>query len=266
MLNIIIFSKDRAAQLDLLIRSIKKFWNNWECFSFNVLYTYSNEEYKKGYDITFSRHPEFNFILEKSFKSQLCDIIRSDKPYTVFFVDDNVFKEPFEINCQEFVKFTEYEEILSFTLRLGKNTTRCYTQKRESLPPDFISQDICLWNWVEACGPEWHYPMSVDGGFFRTEEIKNLAVGLEYQNPNTFEGTLANNPINRPLMVCPSRSVIFNVPANKVQTANGNECGDIPANYLNDMYLQGKRLSINNLVGYDNRAPHEEVKFILEDI
>ena len=48
MINAIIFSKDRAAQLRLLIYSIQK--NAPHAFNLNVIYTSSNEEFNKGYE------------------------------------------------------------------------------------------------------------------------------------------------------------------------------------------------------------------------
>jgi hypothetical protein len=108
--------------------------------------------------------------------------------------------------------------------------------------------------------------MSVDGGFFRTEEIHPLVARLDYKNPNTFEGTLANHPIDKPLMICLDKSAILNIPANKVQTANGNLCGDIPADKLNRLFLDRKQLSINNISGHINKAPHEEIDYIIEEM
>jgi len=264
MINIIIFSKNRAAQLDLFIRSVKRFFKGWQLYDFSVLYTCSDEEYYKGYEKVFVRHPEFSYVREEAFKFDLLFLIRDENPYTVFFVDDNVFKSEFDIHCDEFISFAKRNDVLSFTLRLGLNTTWCYTQKRDSLPPEFLFDSQKVWEWRKATGPEWNYPMSVDGGFFHTKDIKPLAQLLEYQNPNTFEGTLANHPIDKPYMVCPPKSIILNVPANKVQTANGNLCGNIPADYLNSKFLEGYQLPINNLVNYNNRAPHEEIDYILE--
>jgi hypothetical protein len=47
-INSIIFSKDRASQLHLLINSLYK--NAPGIFNLNVLYTFSNEDFEKGYE------------------------------------------------------------------------------------------------------------------------------------------------------------------------------------------------------------------------
>ena len=49
-ISTIIFSKDRPAQLDLLLSSLEQNGNHLFDWSF-VLYTYSDKEYQAGYDL-----------------------------------------------------------------------------------------------------------------------------------------------------------------------------------------------------------------------
>ena len=48
-MNIIIFSKDRAAQLDLLLRSLKSSFKESDSCKIHVLYDSSGEDFYKGY-------------------------------------------------------------------------------------------------------------------------------------------------------------------------------------------------------------------------
>ena len=64
MINIVIFSKDRACQLELFLRSMKNFFFEWSLCKVSILYTYSNDSFKKGYEKTRFYHPEFNYVLE----------------------------------------------------------------------------------------------------------------------------------------------------------------------------------------------------------
>ncbi len=48
MINAIIFSKDRALQLRLLLYSIEK--NSPLTFKLNVIYKYSDDSFKEGYE------------------------------------------------------------------------------------------------------------------------------------------------------------------------------------------------------------------------
>ena len=49
-INIIIFGRDRGCQLELLIRSMKEFFKEFNECEIKILYTYSNNEYEKGYE------------------------------------------------------------------------------------------------------------------------------------------------------------------------------------------------------------------------
>ena len=70
MINAIIFSKDRAAQLRLLIYSIQK--NAPHVFNLNVIYTSSNEEFNKGYEKVKEEFSSLcNFVVRKGSKATL---------------------------------------------------------------------------------------------------------------------------------------------------------------------------------------------------
>ena len=75
MINTIIFSFDRACQLHLLLESIEK--NAKNTFNINILYKFSNDEFKKGYELLKSKFININFIEEKNneFKKQTLDLM-----------------------------------------------------------------------------------------------------------------------------------------------------------------------------------------------
>ena len=94
-MNAIIFSKDRPAQLDLLLRSMQK---------------YAPEIYKeaivqlagwnKGYDLVREYHRDIDYGLDSdngSFQSTLLKKIYEWDDETVFFMDDMCFVRPFNL-------------------------------------------------------------------------------------------------------------------------------------------------------------------------
>ena len=94
-INIIVFSKDRACQLELFLRSMKFYFKEFDQHIINVLYTYSNDKFKSGYDKLFTIHNDsnINYIKEtQNFKNHILFLLDQDKAYTIFFVDDIVFK------------------------------------------------------------------------------------------------------------------------------------------------------------------------------
>ena len=80
MLNIVCYSKNRACQLELLLRSMNKFWKHNH--QINVLYTYTDDEYEKGYDILIDEYKNINFVLEKNFKKDTLFLIDNNKTKT----------------------------------------------------------------------------------------------------------------------------------------------------------------------------------------
>ena len=64
--QLIIFSKNRASQLHLLLESLEKN-SNLLFDSIKVIYIHTNEEYGKGYQKLINVFNSVNFILENNF-------------------------------------------------------------------------------------------------------------------------------------------------------------------------------------------------------
>ncbi len=266
MINFIIFSKNRACQLELLLRSMKIFFEEWALVKTSVLYTYTSENFKKGYEQTMQIHPEFSYVLEQpcNFRNHVISLIDPNIQGTMFFVDDQVFKNNFCLKSEPVRRLLSNPNLVCLSLRMDPRMDYCYPEKRATPPP--VLTESFEWFWPGLPG-DWGYPHSVDSHLFRTGDILPLVTNLNYSNPNTFEGALAGcPPYNRPYMVCFEESKIMNIPVNKVQTANGNHCGNIPAEYLNDQFLAAKRISLANIAYFKNKSPHQELTYILESL
>jgi hypothetical protein len=259
MINIIIFSKDRACQLELLLRSMKLFFMESSLCNVSILYKYSSDIFKKGYEKTKALYPEFKYILEENggFKRQMLELINEKCWCTMFFVDDIVFKDYFFIRSPELKVFLNDKSIACLSLRMCHRINYCYTEKRETPPP--IISDSNTWKWVGLPG-DWGYPNSLDSNIFRTSEIMHLMRTMDYCNPNTLEGTWANHPpYDQPYMICFKESKIVNNPINKVQTANNNHCGNISAFEVNMAYLKGNCIRLEPFIGIRNISAHQEL-------
>jgi glycosyltransferase involved in cell wall biosynthesis len=266
MINIVVFSKNRACQLELLLRSMKLFFDEWALVKTSILYTYTSEKFKKGYEQTMKTHPEFSYVLEQpgNFRNHVISLIDPNNQGTMFFVDDQVFKNNFCLKSEPVRRLLSNPNLACLSLRMDPGMDYCYPEKR-STPPPQLTENL-EWFWPGLPG-DWGYPHSVDSHLYRTDDILPLIKELDYSNPNTFEGALAGRPpYNRPYMVCYEESKVMNIPVNKVQTANGNHCGNIPAEYLNDQYLESKRISLSNIAYFKNTAPHQEITYILENL
>lgn len=257
MINIILFSRDRACQLELLLRSMKLLFKEYKEHQINVLYTYSNQNFENGYNILMEEYSEVNFIKENNFKEDVMKLIDVNNKYTVFFVDDIIFKEKFTLKCKQIEIFSNDDSFACLSLRLHTQLNYCYTMNVSMKSPNMDSNGIFNWRGTDA---DFNYTMSLDGHIFKTDMILNLMKDIEFCNPNSLEGSLAcRPPYDKPLMICFQKSVIFNNPINKVQTNNPNRHGFIDAYYLNDMFLSGKRIKLEPYLGLQNISCHQEM-------
>ncbi len=250
-INWCLFSKDRATQLELLLRSTKEYFKEYYDTKINVLYTYSNDSFKEGYDKVKLEYPEINFIKERNFKKDVISLVDINNKYTIFFVDDQVFKETFEMF--EIINFEKNEHILCVSLRLHPNMTYCYTANVQMTP---IKNNV--WSWRGLPG-DYGYPMSLDSHVFLTQDILPYLINVDYKNPNSLESIISSYPINKTLMMCFDKSKTFNNPCNKVQTNNPNKHGNITAEYLNQEFLNGSIIDLTPFRGLNNESCHKEM-------
>jgi len=257
MINYVIFSRDRSCQLELLLRSTKEYFKEYNSTKINVLYTYSNEIFKQGYDKVINEYPEINFVKENNFKSDFLKLVDDKNKYSIFFVDDQVFKEPFSLTE---ISNDFDDKTACISLRLHPRLTYCYTANIYMKQP---KMNNFKFDWTKETG-DFGYPMSVDSHIYLTKDIKPYLVNLQYKNPNSLEGTLAMYPLQKPYMICFEYSKTLNNPCNKVQTNNPNRHGNISAEYLNQQYLDNKIIDLDMFRGIDNESCHKEmpIKFV----
>jgi len=258
MLEIVIFSKDRPCQLDLLLRSIRDHFNYG--FKIHILYKYTNEEYMKGYNLleSFNYVSNTNFVLENLFYEDVVSIVGSiPERYICFLVDDDVIFRA--INDLSVIKLLEDPNVLTVSTRLGLNTNHCYPVNITTGIPTIVNN---CWCWRSGAGGDWSYPMSLDGNIFRKEEIVQILNKERFNGPNELEGKLCNETPNRALMACYPESKTINIPANKTQSVLPNRCADsFSIKELNDLYLNGYKIKTDNIYTCNNNSPHYEITY-----
>lgn len=262
-MNVIVFSKDRACQLDALMRSIQHHVANWDKHKYTVIFLPSAPAFQKGYDIVrakpYGRYYRMVLQTGKTFKQHVLEAINPKLEHTTFFVDDDVFIRNWDYNDGRVTSLKD-PQVAAVSLRMDIRYDYCYTQGCSVDIPTF---DKMKWKWIGEQG-DWGYPMSLDGHIFRTSEISKLISAVEFTNPNTLESSLASRPPkSSPYMVGYEQAKILNIPINKVQTLNNNKYGQqfaFTVKDLNDHYLQGRSINLDKIYGVDvANAPHYEM-------
>ena len=225
----------------------------------------SNNNFENGYTKVKDRFSNIIMNKEKFFKKDLISLIDKTELETVFFVDDDIFKNHIDFNDNQKEIFDLDNNILCRSLRLSKYLKRCY-------PPNItytkipIFQTInksLVFNWKGHQG-DYGYPMSLDGHIFKTIDILPIIIKRNFRNPNSLEDVLYINPIDKPYMICYEQSIIVNNPCNIVQTNNPNIHGDEDINELNKQYLNNNQISMINIDNINNISCHQEIEIIFE--
>jgi hypothetical protein len=242
-MNVIIFSKDRAMQLDLLLRSIKRNMG----VDVSIMYSYSSEWYMSGYERLIGGG--YNWVRVIDFKLELLNLVKDE--FTLFFTDDSVVTRKFSLRDMRY--FANDFRAVCYSMRLSPTVRYCFAEDKESNVPEIDGNGRFSWKGLDG---DWGYPMSVEGHVFRTKDILPLLRVLEYSNPCELEALLAVSPISKPYMYCGDKSSMINIPLNQVQTGWKNRCGDTGVEYLNKMFLDGYRIDLGPLLDYPNTACH----------
>lgn len=261
--SIIIFSKDRAIQLHALLASFFELVKGDA--TIYVLYTISDYEHETAYEDVRKIFKEQNvkFIKEKDFRRDLIEVLDAISTKKMFFlVDDIIFTEPFELS--DFIKYNTKKYVPS--LRMGRNLTYAYTTQQEQPLPNFIRDELAdnnkfIWKW-ENGSLDWGYPLSVDGHLFDSREIGTLIKNSNFKAPNTLEESLQlyNNIYKTRYGLCYNKSVIVNIPCNKVQLENNNISGNMTPTTLLSKWNEGYQIDYKKLFSYNNISAHQDIE------
>lgn len=260
LINVIVFSKNRACQAEALWRTFR--CNIKASYKATVIYC-ATLEFTGGYaQIAAEGVP---LLEQKDFRNDVLAAV-GDAPLTMFLVDDILFKAPVEI--EHVKKVLDAPGVLSFSLRLWKGVTSCYATGEATTPPDSKDSEDGHWEWRKQTG-DWGYPGSLDGDVYRTDFIKPILQALgQFDDPNDLEAKLSHRLMgwrNAPhTMACfPEASCLVNIPANRVQHRFDNRHAGLstPAE-LEQKFLDGWRISERTVADLSASTVHVELPYI----
>jgi hypothetical protein len=267
----IIFSKDRAMQLDALLESYALHCADPALAELYVLFAASTPAHLGRYEALQRRHPHVRFVQEAHFRKQLVTLANA-ADFLFFLVDDSLFYRGFSL--AEAIGLLRAEPLaLGYSFRLGRNTVSCYTLGiAQSLPAGVrpCAGALCF-PWAGAEG-DFGYPLEVSSSLYRARDVAELLRKGPYANPNRLEEWLAANldaVAHRPLLLCPETSVAFSNPVNRVQAVFDNRITELPghtADALAQAFDQGLRVDVEALAAETPAAAHHAVELRLKPV
>ena len=256
-INSIIFSEDNAAQLNLFLESVNK--NASDVFDLNVFVRYSDEEYQKAYEIiaTNNKYGDVNFVyIGDDFKEQVLETMKTSHDYFCFFLDDDIIYR--EIKTEDITKQLEADDdVVCFSLRLGENTTKCYTLGAENVMHEMEHDgDTMKWDWTLHY-LDFGYPFALDGHIFRRTDIFKLTKKSNFTNPEELEGALFDftEMFPRNKMVSYKESALVGVPAGRVQQSIEDVMemsykkseAKVRRKMMNELFLKGEFMDLESI-------------------
>lgn len=285
--SIIIFSKDRAAQLDLCMKSMHKNMQPLlEKSKVYIIYTSSSKDFESGYTKLgkeWGGKPAIYFLPEKKyggFKKTLEYCLTHECASVICFTDDDIsYRKLEEKELDRALIEVEHKDTVCISFRLGVNTfiQDQYTNGQCLVPDEVIQgpEVIRSWDWKKLpYNHNFSYPFALDGHMFKKEFfIWVSSKSGEYDNPNSLEGTAHHRVISAmksnipPKMKCFENGVIVNTPINRVQETCHNQAGKffgLSAEDLNNRFLKGDRLTLDGMDFTTIIGVHQELKMCWE--
>ncbi len=263
----IVFSKDRAMQLDCTLRSFFLLCQDPEGIHLSVLYKCSTPLHESQYARLKEDYPAVDFRPEKNFQDDLMSLAAPSE-YILFLVDDNIFVRDFSLK-QMIQGLVRHGTAVGFSLRLGRNTTYCYMLGKEQALPLFDNPDGSLlkFDWTKA-ELDFGYPLELSSSLYRTADILPFIGQMDFANPNTLEMLMAAKKAHfsgaRKDLLCFERSVAFCNPANMVQTMWINRAaagGAYTVEKLAELFAAGCRINVDLFSSFTPNGCHQERDF-----
>jgi hypothetical protein len=261
---LIIWSRYRPAQLDLLLRSIHK--NAFGLFLPIVIYR-ADERFKSGYNLVRDRHQDVSWVEELSgFKENTVQVLNGlNSDFVSCACDDNFIYRAISSNdiCSILPRYDN--EIAS--LRLGYNTIVQNIHTGSIQPPlNIVIDDGYSLVWpIYAYHPQenFGYPFSLDLHIFRLSFLKDLMSELEFENSSQLEGGLTRFRDKIDIMRSFAKSVAVNLAINSAGgCTRAGETFGVSLDELNDRFLGGDVIDLEDLSRQEYSGCHVERKIL----
>jgi len=228
---VIIFSKDRAFQLEVCLRSLLNHCRDVKEIPIRVVWTASSANHRKSYAIlreSLGEWPNIEFVEESKFRPDLiivlgrlarqswqAGVVRlveqrfpswlrklalplmvqllNPAPVVLYAVDDTIFLRPFSFaECSSHL--LARSDALAFSLRLGRGLTRFYMGSRDQVVPELtpVEKDSDICEFRWAeADGDFGYPLEISSSLLKSKLILVRLLRKEWRTPNTLEMAVA---------------------------------------------------------------------------
>lgn len=271
MIQIVIFSYNRALQLEALLRSLDERWKSPD-YHVDVLYNCSSEFFQQGYDrLTSQCSDKVSFHKEtknssrycigellnprnlkhyietaslrnprSNFRSLLIGLLeRNTAQHVLFLTDDSNWIHDVALSTEALDWLDADPDHRQYVLRLGRELQD---------KPTSVTEEASHLSWRFSQHPfvsSWGYPFSVDAHIYDKRLVLRYFQKYIFANPNTLEGVIADR-MRAHHEADEARGVLspllLSFPINMVQNEADNASCQVSCELLNQKFLDGYTL------------------------
>ena len=254
MADVLIFSRDRACQLDALLRSIEE--NGPKYKSVTVLLKATEPKHLRAYQqVVLASKGVKPFHVETDFHKQVKEWLHgTDRPS--FLVDDQIF-----------YRKADLDPVPGVVYQYGLNCVRSHPMGCEQRAHVLNQEDGWFgWSWKDSTG-DFAYPLSIGGNVYDKQELLE-ALPDSFDSPTSLEAGMACYAAwwSRETLTAPLHSCLVSLPHNRVTVQATNPISGVPewsADALCDAYLDGLRIDYADMDFSGVDAAHAEIPLVL---
>jgi glycosyltransferase involved in cell wall biosynthesis len=263
-IDIIIYSRNRATQLDLLLRSIKfNFKNANNVIVLNDYDSIHYQAYQKVWSKDYGLNTSFAVQTRPTFYNVLINILKNiNTDYILPLCDDDVIVRNNNING--IINFMD-DDTVGVCLRRSATLTNSY-HTGELIPnPQFNNVDKFLqWNWRNQNPLRWGYPYQAGGMIYDKEFFEFMMNNIKFDLPNYMEYQMMQNKDKwgKEKILCFEKSSVVNVSVNKVQSDVNNRAGrdfSYSVEELAKKFINNEIIDFSRLQNYENNCEFIEI-------
>lgn len=259
MVTMLVWSRNRAMQLDALLRSAKK---HVKGITHIVVLYRADAGFTAGYARCISQHTEATFVIESDFERNIKSIAKNIvTPYVLGNSDDNVFIRDVDLR-----KIAIPSDVVGYSLRLGKNIAFCQPAKIALKQPLYRKDRSFLeWAWRDS-DPRGclGYPHPVDSTVYKTTYFQSLLDGTTFSNPCAMENAILAKKHSAPSYLrSVQETALVSIAHNAMTEANNANAGG-SLEELEKRYVRGERICIDVLDGMKTPAAHIAMEYKYE--
>lgn len=265
----LILSKNRAPQLRLLLESLQ--FNATGIFDPYVIFTTTNPEFEKGYQLLISEKLGATFIRESYLLDNFYNFLNNFRDGNfALFMDDCIFYRPLRVTPEEITNKLD-DKTWSVNLRVGNNTT----DGNEKLNPISEDETFLGYNFKDhSAFSSYGFCFSWDGIVYNSQHVLNFFNGDQFMNtsnqwailPQKIENFSTNHrdQIPQDIVYCPRESHVICMNYNSTHPMANFDAA--PIDELNYRYLAGQVIDFNSINFNDIKGTHEVRPFDLRQI